>query len=471
MKYPRYERFKPSGVSWLGDIPEHWVPRKVAHGFHTIGSGTTPRSDSSDYYDGNISWVTTSELRETVIRETKQSLTAMALTDYSTLKTYPVGTLLLAMYGATIGRIGILGIPATVNQACCAFGWPKRFSPKFVFYWLWMRRPVLISLSSGGGQPNLSQADLRNIWIPAPPLPEQELIAAFLDCKTAEIDALAIKKRALIEKLKEKRSALISRTITRGLPPELARTAGLEWQAKLRPSGVDWLGNFPAHWQIQKFSRVVSIAEGQVDPETEPYVSMVLIAPNHIESGTGRFLYEETAADQAAESGKYFCLAGDVVYSKIRPALAKVTIASRDCICSADMYPLRIGRLLTNRYLFWTLLSQQFTAWSVLEADRVAMPKINRETLNELRVPVPPIPEQLAIADFLDRETAKIDLLVAKVEQVIERLQEYRTALITAAVTGKIDVRQEQSGLGGQSGHGGRGDEADSGLARMGVYA
>jgi len=176
---------------------------------------------------------------------------------------------------------------------------------------------------------------------------------------------------------------------------------------------------------------------------------MLLIAPNHIESGMGRLIAKETATEQGAESGKYFCRQGEVIYSKIRPALAKATIAPQDCLCSADMYPLNARGRLTNRYLCWLLLSQQFTAWSVLEADRVAMPKINRETLNELRTPVPPTVEQCAITDYLDHETAKIDQMIAKVEIAIERLQEYRTALITAAVTGKIDVCR----LGAREGH------------------
>jgi type I restriction enzyme S subunit len=168
---------------------------------------------------------------------------------------------------------------------------------------------------------------------------------------------------------------------------------------------------------------------------------MLLIAPNHIESATGKLLLKETAAEQGAESGKYLCRAGEVIYSKIRPALAKVTIAPEDCLCSADMYPLAGSQRYENHYICWLFLSQQFTAWSVLESDRVAMPKINRDTLSELRMPVPPLTEQRAIAVYLGQETKKIKRMVAKVEEAIERLQEYRSALITAAVTGKIDVR------------------------------
>lgn len=442
MRYPAYSSYKASGVEWLGDVPEHWEVWKVTHGFQRLGSGTTPKSDEQSYYDGDIPWVTTSELRENVIKDTITKITGFAFRDHSALRLYPVGTLLFAMYGATIGRMGILGTSAAVNQACTAFVHPKTLDSRFTFYWLWMRRPILIALSVGGGQPNLSQDDLRQLRIPAPPLDEQRAIAESLDRETAKIDTLVAKKRMLIDRLKEKRTALISRTVTRGLPPDAARAAGFDPNPKLKTSGIDWLGEVPEHWDVQKFSREVRIAEGQVNPEVEPFASMLLVAPNHIESGTGRLLARQTANDQGAMSGKYLCRKGEVVYSKIRPALAKATMAPEDCLCSADMYPMRPVRHLNSRFLLSLLLSSQFTTWSVLEADRVAMPKINREALNDLRLPVPPLGEQEAIADFLDRETAKIDQMVAKIDTVIERLQEYRTALITAAVTGKIDVRE-----------------------------
>jgi type I restriction enzyme S subunit len=204
---------------------------------------------------------------------------------------------------------------------------------------------------------------------------------------------------------------------------------------RTKPSGVEWLGDVPEHWETRKFSREVMIAEGQVDPEKEPYLSMLLVGPEHVESGTGRLLGQVTAAEQAAESGKYYCRQGDVIYSKIRPALRKLVIAPTDCLCSADMYPLRARQRLQNEFIYWLFLSQSFAAWSVLESDRVAMPKINRDTINELRMPVPPKAEQSAIAAFLDLETGRVDRLVAKKRELIERLKEKRTALISRTVT------------------------------------
>jgi type I restriction enzyme, S subunit len=195
------------------------------------------------------------------------------------------------------------------------------------------------------------------------------------------------------------------------------------------------LSSIPQHWDSARFQRYVDVAEGQVNPEDHPYSEMLLVAPNHIESATGRLLELETATEQGAESGKYWCNAGDVVYSKIRPALRKVCIAPEDCLCSADMYPLRSHTRLTNPYLFWLLLSEEFSAVAVLESQRVAMPKINRETLNAVRLPLPPDDEQAAISSFLDVETSKIDGLVSEQRRLIELLKEKRQAVISHAVT------------------------------------
>ena len=180
--------------------------------------------------------------------------------------------------------------------------------------------------------------------------------------------------------------------------------------------------------------------EGQVDPEIEPYVNMPLIAPNHVESGTGRLLSTETAADQGAVSGKYLCRPGDVIYSKIRPALRKATIAVEECLCSADMYPLRSRERLQPEFLIFFLLSEPFSMWAVLESSRVAMPKINREALGGIRIPLPPPDQQRAIVEYIAGQVAPLDNLRASTEHTITLLKERRGALIAAAITGQIEV-------------------------------
>ncbi|MBI4553893.1 MAG: restriction endonuclease subunit S [Candidatus Latescibacteria bacterium] len=294
-----------------------------------------------------------------------------------------------------------------------------------------LREPAFLAevemRSVGVSYPAINASDLGDIQIHLPGLRHQRAVADYLDRETARLDALVAAKERLLGLLAEKRRALITRAVTRGLAPNVL----------LRDSGLLWLGQIPAHWGTSKFSWSVSIAEGQVDPEVEPYLSMLLIAPNHIESGTGKLISRETAAVQTAISGKYLCQAGDVIYSKIRPALRKATLAPGECLCSADMYPLRPRQGLDAEYLLFFLLSEPFSVWAVLESDRVAMPKINRETLNDLRLPVPPLQEQKTIIAYIASETAKLDALRAVTERTIGLLKERRAALIAAAVEGK----------------------------------
>lgn len=207
-------RLKPSGITWLGDVPEHWEVIQPSYGFGQIGSGTTPASEVADYYEGTTPWVTTSELRENTIYETVKSVSEEALHAYSALKVFPEGSLVIAMYGATIGRLGFLGVPATVNQACCVFAQPTRLTGMFVYFWLRAFRDILISHSVGGGQPNLNQELLRSLQIPAPDVREQACIGKFLEQENAQIDALVSSVVAAIKRLQEYRAALITAAVT-----------------------------------------------------------------------------------------------------------------------------------------------------------------------------------------------------------------------------------------------------------------
>ncbi len=143
-----------------------------------------------------------------------------------------------------------------------------------------------------------------------------------------------------------------------------------------KDSGVEWLGEVPARWEVRKFKHCCFISEGQVDPEEKKYQEWPLIAPNHIESGTGRLLQIESAWDQGAISGKYLVYAGEIIYSKIRPALNKLCVSPEDCLCSADMYPVRVIAHLELRFLFYFMLSDLFVLRMTNESMRVAMPKV-----------------------------------------------------------------------------------------------
>ncbi len=279
-----------------------------------------------------------------------------------------------------------------------------------------------------GGQKRIDERFIRDWRPPLPPFATQQRIARFLDEKTAKIDGLIEKKRALLDLLAEKRQALITRAVTKGLKPD----------APMKPSGIDWLGDIPKRWSLIPFKWRCRIQSGQVNPKEPEYAEMMLIAPDHIESGTGR-LYEVTSAEeQGAISGKYLCPEGSILYSKIRPALRKVTLYHTECICSADMYAIYPDRDLVREYLFYFILTDAFTSYAELESLRVAMPKVNREALGAFPVPVPDIQEQREIVCFCERVDQSYREVTDKLSDSIARLEEYRSAQITAAVTGQL---------------------------------
>ncbi len=207
---------RPVAEGVTGMKAHDWETWKLSHAYSRIGSGTTPTSSDARYYtdsDGTP-WVTTAELRENYIFVTQQQVTEEALEDFPTLRMYRSGSVMMAMYGATIGRLGMIEVEATCNQACCVFEVSEYFDNRFLFYWLWHRRFDLISLSVGGGQPNLSQQDLREERILCPPLDAQRRIARFLDEKTSRINELIERIWVSIALLEEYRSAQITAAIT-----------------------------------------------------------------------------------------------------------------------------------------------------------------------------------------------------------------------------------------------------------------
>ncbi|ADL59050.1 restriction endonuclease subunit S [Methanothermobacter marburgensis] len=208
-------KMKYSGVKWIGEIPQNWELRKISRSFEIIGSGTTPKSQDGSYYNrGTIPWVITGDLNDSILNETSKRITKKALRDYSALKIYKKNSLIVAMYGATIGKISLLNIDACVNQACCVLSNSNILDIKFVFYWFFSNRDNIISLSDGGGQPNISQHVIKNLRIQVPPLKEQKIIVSYLDQNSSKINLTTKKIQKNVDLLKEYKKSLIYHLVT-----------------------------------------------------------------------------------------------------------------------------------------------------------------------------------------------------------------------------------------------------------------
>jgi type I restriction enzyme S subunit len=316
-----------------------------------------------------------------------------------------------------------------------------------------LRTMNLNQYSASAAQPGLSVDTISALKIPVPPFAEQCTIAAFLDTQTIRLGTLIAKKQALIEKLKEKRTALIFQTVTRGLPPDAARAAGLDPYPNLKPSRIEWFGEVPEHWEVLSLARVtISRCDGPFGSnlKSEHYsdqgvrvVRLQNIRFGAFDASDEAFIDEDYCAqlgDHDVQPGDLLIAGlGDDNHSVGRACVAPSTIGP--VIVKADCFRFRLNRERVDPLFIALQLSSTARALAGAFSTGTTRSRMNLSMTSQRAIAVPPVPEQRAIANFLDREAAKIDRMVAKVEAAIERLQEYRTALITAAVTGKIDVR------------------------------
>ena len=206
---------KDSGVEWIGEIPSGWGVKKLNYVTTSIGSGTTPKTSNRLFYnEGHTPWLNTGDLNDGYIYKTKKKVTKLAIEKHTSLKLFPINSVSIAMYGATIGKLGLLKIPVTVNQANCVFVFDDVNVPNFWFYVLMGYRPQIVSLGYGGGQPNISQDLLKSLRFGCPSYKEQQQIVDYLSKETSKIDKLVDIESKRIDLLKEYRQSLISEVVT-----------------------------------------------------------------------------------------------------------------------------------------------------------------------------------------------------------------------------------------------------------------
>lgn len=310
------------------------------------------------------------------------------------------------------------------------------------------RRIGEAEMYGAGGQKRVPSDFNKDFRTPMPPLDEQGAIADFLDTHTAKIDALVAKKLELIERLQEKRSALISRTVTHGLPPGAARVAGLDPHPKLRFSGIDWLGTVPEHWEIVPVKFIARVGNGSTPRRDNadywfdgvyPWLNSSVVNQEEVISAS------ELVTDVALQECHLPIVVPPAVLIGItgegKTRGMATTLGIEATINQHLAYIKPSWPTLDVRYLRRVMDHAYSYLRSESEGGGSTKGAITCQQLTAMRLPFPPIEEQRAIASYLARETAATDQMIAKVDTALERLQEYRAALITAAVTGKIDVR------------------------------
>ena len=446
-RFKAYPAYKGSGVEWLGATPAHWEVAPV-YGRYDVALGkmldakrVTGEFTGCYLRNVDVQWdaVNTAGLPEMDFAPLERDRYLLRPGD------------LLVCEGGEVGRTAIWrgDIEECFYQKAIHRVRPRseKEAPRFFYYLMCTlaKRGVFVA----GGNPNtidhLTAVQLRHYRLPFAPPKEQRAIAAFLDRETARIDALVAKKERLIELLQEKRTALITRAVTKGLDSNVP----------MKDSAVEWLGEIPAHWHLQRLkSGLASLEQGwsplcdnrPAENDEWGVLKVGCVNGTRFEQTENKALPSELEADPSLE-----VKAGDILLSRAntRELLGSASlvreIRPRLLLCD-KLYRLRqIAERLDAEFVVYQLGSAAARYQMEREATGASgsMQNIAQDTIRRLALPEPPVAEQRSIADFIQVQELALEPLIAKVHDAIERLKELRTTLISAAVTGKIDVREE----------------------------
>lgn len=433
MKLPRYPKYKDSGVEWLGEVPEHWEVISLKRLTEKIGSGVTPRGGSEVYTSEGVLFLRSQNIYDEGLHLDDAVFISTEIdAEMSNTRVLP-GDILLNVTGASLGRTCMVPDDfesANVNQHVCIIRLHSEGFRTFVAYAMKSGtvKGQIELVQNGAAREGLNFEQIGSLWIVMPPTEEDSKgIVAFLNGEIGKIDALVEEQRRLIELLKEKRQAVISHAVTKGLNPD----------APMKDSGIEWLGKVPEHWPVRKLSQLFKAGKGK----------------------NGQMLTKEYCGDH---EGDYPVYSGQTENDGIMATLDSFEF---DFGSSGVLFSTTVGakamhlkqlygrfNLSQNCMIIWPtsmdckLRFFYYHLQSLFQFQRAMIPdhmqaSFRVEDLYGYPVAVPPVSEQDTIAGFLDRETNRIDELAASAAHAIDLLQERRTALISAAVTGKIDVR------------------------------
>lgn len=453
MSFPAYPEYKDSGVEWLGEVPSHWEVTPLGYLCSKIGSGKTPSGGAEVYAEEGVAF-----LRSQNIYDEGLALDDLVYIDteidseMSGTRVLP-GDILMNITGASIGRTCLVpgDFPAAnVNQHVCILriegSRPIRQEYAALFLKSANIKAQIDAAQTGAAREGLNFAQMAKLVLALPPQPEQSAIAAFLDRETGKIDALVVAQETLIGLLKEKRQAVISHAVTRGLDPSVP----------MKDSGIEWLGEVPSHWSLPK--KIADLASRSRHSFVNGPFGSDLLTAELTEDGvpviyirdlktTGYQRVSEwcVTPEKAAEISFCNVLSGDILIAKVGdpPGLAVLypegepqAIVTQDVIrLRADLeqvVPLFLVFLLNSDY------GQALIDSISVESTRT---RVGLGDYKTLRFSLPPIDEQQAIADQLYKDFERMEALIAEAQRGIDLLKERRSALISAAVTGKIDVR------------------------------
>jgi len=433
-----HDDYVNTGLDWLPKAPSHWQRVRLGRICEMI-SGSTPSKGERRYWEGSISWVSPKDMKVDEIEDAQDHITDEALRETG-IKLVEPPAVLIVVRGMILAHsfpVARILRPVTINQDMKALKFSKPMDDGFAVYLLSGLRDIVLAEveEAAHGTRRLTTDRWKQIETYLPPPGEQSAIADFLNRETTKIDELIDKKQRLIDLLEEKRTALITRAVTKGLNPD----------AEMEDSGVEWFGSIPTHWETVPLNRCWSVIDCK--HRTVPFVDDGIPVASigevtSLEVDLSRAKHTTPSEYAQMIQGGRKPEKGDIVYSRNATVGAAGYVATEEEFCLGQDVCLIRSRDQSQRFLLHVLRSP-----AVLEQLEELMVgttfrRINVGQINRLLVTVPPLSEQVAVARRCDAVHQQHADLMAQVESALDLLKEYRAALISAAITGKIDVRK-----------------------------
>ena len=436
-KYQKYAEYKNSGVDWLGNIPSHWEIVPVGRLFIRLKRTGFPDQELlSVYRDYGV-----------IPKSSRDDNNNKPSDDLGQYQLVNPNDLVMNKMKAWQGSIAISEYEGIVSPAYFVYqplrSLFKRALPKYVHYLLRNPRYIAQYLRQSKGirvnQWDLDPEEFQRIELVLPPKSEQNQIFKFLDYETAKIDSLIVKQEKLIELLKEKRQAVISHAVTKGLNPDVA----------MKDSGVEWLGEVPEHWGATKIKYVAELTPKKSELSNSDSRLCTFIPMEKLKLGS--LVKDEEKQISEVIGGYTYFKDGDLLLAKVTPCFEnKNMVVANDLkngigFGSSEIYVLRTNSKVNTQFLYYRLQEDQFIELATgAMTGAGGLKRVPSEFLNNFEFALPPLSEQITIKEYLDQYLIKNECLMNKAQSAIQLMKERRTALISAAVTGKIDVRNWQ---------------------------
>src|SRR5690625_1676966 len=421
-------------------IPYHWDVVKLKYLLKDIRTGSTPSSNKQEYFEGTIKWYTPGDFLGTkMLESSSRTLNDLAIYD-GEAKLFPGESVLLVGIGATLGKVGMLKEEASFNQQITGLLVNEALlNPNFLYYWLRINKKTILEIANYTTLPIINNEFINNFDTIAPPICEQNIITKYLDSKTTQINYLIAVKERLIELLKEKRQAVITETVTKGLDSNV----------KMKDSGIEWIGEIPEHWETTKI-KYTTYVKGRIGWQGLRSDEFIDVGP-HLVTGTdfqeGNVNWSTCyrISEERYEEAPEIQLKNEDLLITKDGTIGKTAIVKnkpQKAILNSGVFVTRpYKEEYLTEYLYWVLNSSIFIDYIDIMSSGTTVRHLYQETFKNFIYPLPNLPEQKRISELISNQTSHLNDVINQTKIQISKLKEYRESLIYEAVTGKIDVR------------------------------